>query len=311
MSRSWAQASRAHPRRSTSRCTAAESRVLERGEIASGASGVNAGMIDSTGWGDAPDLQAHLTAGSLDLFKEMALDHGEDIEPRQSGSVQAIHTAAQHDFARDRVAALRAQGHVIELLGIRDARSLEPARSPALLGAVYSPLRSQADPERATRAFARVAERNGARVLTDHEVTAIAPRPAGGRVVPTTRAEVVAEHLVIAAGAWCGPGRGDARSRHPDRPRARSDVGDPRRTRRASFRPSPRPSPGLPGGTIAAAPCPRAPGVRTSRRTSRTAAARASRAISTGDSAGTARSSSVGTASSLGGMWRLSPPASR
>ena len=116
--------------------------VLERGEIASGASGVNAGMIDSTGWGDAPDLQAHLTAGSLDLFKEMALDHGEDIELRQSGSLQAIHTAAQHDFARDRVAALRARGHVIELLGIRDARSLEPALSPALLGAVYSPLRS-------------------------------------------------------------------------------------------------------------------------------------------------------------------------
>ena len=179
--------------------------VLERGEIASGASGVNAGMIDSTGWGHAPDLQAHLTAGSLDLFREMQLDHGEDIELRQSGSLQAIHTAAQHDFARDRVAALRAQGHVIELLGIRDARSLEPALSPALLGAVYSPLRSQADPERATRAFARVAERKGARILTHHEVTAIAPRPAGGWVVRTTRAEVVAEHLVIAAGAWCGP----------------------------------------------------------------------------------------------------------
>ena len=46
--------------------------VLERGEIASGASGVNAGMIDSTGWGHAPDLQAHLTAGSLDLFRSNA-----------------------------------------------------------------------------------------------------------------------------------------------------------------------------------------------------------------------------------------------
>jgi glycine/D-amino acid oxidase-like deaminating enzyme len=179
--------------------------VLERGELASGASGVNAGMIDSTGWGHAPDLQAHLTAGSLDLFKQIQLDCGEDIELRQSGSLQAIHTAAQHDFARDRVAALRARGHVIELLGIRDARSLEPALSPALLGAVYSPLRSQADPERATRAFARVAERTGARILTGHEVTAIAPRPAGGWVVRTARAEVVAEHLVIAVGAWCGP----------------------------------------------------------------------------------------------------------
>ena len=42
--------------------------ILERGEIASGASGVNAGQIDSIGWGDKPDLQAHLTAGSLEIF---------------------------------------------------------------------------------------------------------------------------------------------------------------------------------------------------------------------------------------------------
>ena len=154
------------------------------------------------------------------------LDHGEDIELRQSGSLQAIHTAAQHDFARERVAALRARGHVIELLGIRDARSLEPALSPALLGAVYSPLRSQADPERATRAFARVAERTGRprphRSRGDRDRAAAggrlggpdhprggrrrAPRHRGGRVVRSDRR--------------------DARSRHPDRPRARSDVGD-------------------------------------------------------------------------------------
>ena len=181
--------------------------LLERGEIASGASGVNAGMIDSTGFGDAPqpDLQAHLTAGSLELFKQMQLDWGEDIELRQSGSLQAIHTPDQHDFARARVAALRAGGHVIELLGIREALSLEPALNPALLGAVYSPLRAQADPVRATRAFAAVAERRGARILTGHEVTAIAPRPAGGWTIRTSRADVVAQDVVIAAGAWCRP----------------------------------------------------------------------------------------------------------
>lgn len=42
--------------------------LLERGEIACEASGVNAGAIDCLGWGDAPDLQAHLTAGSLEIF---------------------------------------------------------------------------------------------------------------------------------------------------------------------------------------------------------------------------------------------------
>src|SRR5215475_337359 len=108
--------------------------LLERGEIASGASGVNAGQIESIGWGHAPDLQAHLTAGSVELFQQLQLDHGFDIEFRQSGGLQAIPTAEHADFVRDRVAALRAQGYEVEMLGIREARSLEPQLNPSLLG---------------------------------------------------------------------------------------------------------------------------------------------------------------------------------
>jgi sarcosine oxidase subunit beta len=102
------------------------------------------------------------------------------------------------------VAALRANGHAVELLTIREARGLEPELSPALLGAMYSPLRSQADPVKATRAFATLAERQGAQVLTHHEVLSCAPR-ADGYTVATARGQLVAAHLVIAAGAWCGP----------------------------------------------------------------------------------------------------------
>ncbi|HTO12834.1 MAG TPA: FAD-dependent oxidoreductase [Candidatus Binatia bacterium] len=179
--------------------------LLERGEIASGASGVNAGQIDSVGWGDKPDLQAHLTAGSLDIFKIVQLDLGEDVEFRQSGALQAIHTEAQGEFERERVRALRERGHVVELLTTREARSLEPLWSPRLLGAMYSPLRSQADPRMATRAFATLAGWQGARVLTGHEVTAVTPRPGGGWLAATSRGEVAAGSLVLAAGAWCGP----------------------------------------------------------------------------------------------------------
>ena len=177
--------------------------LLERAEVAAGASGVNAGQIDSIGWGDAPDLQAHLTAGSQELFETVQLELGEDIEFRRSGALQVIHTAEQLEFERTRVSALRARGHRVELLTIREARSLEPELDPALLGAMYSPLRSQADPVKATRALARLAERGGARVQTGHDVTAITPRPAGGYEIRTSRGTVVAGALVLAAGAWC------------------------------------------------------------------------------------------------------------
>jgi glycine/D-amino acid oxidase-like deaminating enzyme len=179
--------------------------LVERGEIASGASGVNAGLIDSIGWGRSRDLQAHLTAGSLELFKQVQVDHGLDVELRQSGALQAILTPEQHEFVRDRVGALRAAGHEVELLGAREARSVEPELSPSVLGAMHSPLRSQADPVLATRAFARLAERHGARILTGHEVTAIAARPAGGWVLRAAGREIVAGSLVIASGAWCRP----------------------------------------------------------------------------------------------------------
>jgi glycine/D-amino acid oxidase-like deaminating enzyme len=179
--------------------------LVDRGDIASGASGVNAGAIDSIGWGHTPDLQAHLTAGSLEIFKAVQLDLGEDIEFRQSGAIQAIHTPEQYEFERERVEALRARGHTVQLLTTREVRSLEPGCSPALLGAMYSPLRSQADPGRATRALAALAARHGASILTDHEVLGLAARPAGGYVARTPHGEIVAGAVVLAAGAWSGP----------------------------------------------------------------------------------------------------------
>jgi sarcosine oxidase subunit beta len=177
--------------------------LLERGDVASAASGQNMGGIDSYGWGERPDLHAHLTAGSAELFEMVQTDLGEDIEFRRSGGVQAICTPEESEWARERVALLRARGQVAELLSTREARSLEPGLSPALLGAIYAPRRGQADPVRATRAFARLAERRGARVLTEHAVTAVAPRPGGGYTLSTRGGPIVAGVLVLAAGAWC------------------------------------------------------------------------------------------------------------
>ena len=121
--------------------------LLERGEIASEASGVNAGAIGAIGWGNAPDLEAYLTMGSLEIFQSLQLDLGYDIAFRQSGCLHAIHTEAQYDYTRDRVQYLQAQGHNVALLTSREARNLEPALNPALLGCMYMPLRAQADPE--------------------------------------------------------------------------------------------------------------------------------------------------------------------
>ena len=179
--------------------------LLERGAIASEASGVNAGGIGALGWGNVPDLESYLTMGSLQIFKRLQLELGYDIEFRASGGLQAIQTNEQYEFARDRVLSLKSRGYVAELLTVNEARAIEPELSPTLRGAMYFPLRGQADPVKATVAFADAARNLGAEILTDREVTGIVQAADGTYEVVCQEAGFHARNLVLAAGAWCGP----------------------------------------------------------------------------------------------------------
>jgi glycine/D-amino acid oxidase-like deaminating enzyme len=176
--------------------------LVERGELAGEASGVNAGSIDATGWGRAPDLQVRLTTGSLELFQALQQDEGLDIELRQSGYLQAIHTESQLAWARERVRDLIDRGHSAELLDAESARKLEPELNPALPGYVHYPERAQADPVKATRAFAEAATRRGAQVLTGREVRSL-HRDGGSWRVEAGAETLVGDALVLAAGPWC------------------------------------------------------------------------------------------------------------
>ena len=179
--------------------------LLERGEIASEASGVNAGGIGALGWGDVPNLESYLTMGSLQIFKSLQLDLGYDLEFRASGALQAIQTAEQFEYSRDNVLLLKSRGYSVELLTVNEARSIEPELSPELAGAVHFPLRAQADPVKSTKAFAAAAADLGAHILTEREVTGIT-RTADGAYRVACRGEAhTARQLVLAAGAWCGP----------------------------------------------------------------------------------------------------------
>ncbi len=176
--------------------------LVERGEIAGEASGANAGQIGAAGWGDVPDLEAYLTMGSLQLFIELQFDLGCDIEFRQSGALTAIQTAAQLDYMGERVREMRGRGLSVEIVTARQARAMEPEINPNLPGCMFTPLRAQADPVKATRAFARAAEREGARIFTGRAVESAAPTSDGGWRASANGGEMRCRTLVIAAGAW-------------------------------------------------------------------------------------------------------------
>ena len=179
--------------------------LLERGEIASEASGVNAGGIGALGWGNVPDLESYLTMGSLQIFRDLQLKLGYDIEFRASGGLQAVQTEEQYVYARDRVLALKSRGYTLDLLTIDEARSIEPELNPDLYGAMHFPRRGQADPVKATRAFAAAAAERGANIVTGWEVTAIQKSADGTYRVDCRDDTYSARQLILAAGAWCGP----------------------------------------------------------------------------------------------------------
>src|ERR1700693_2983371 len=74
--------------------------LLEQGELAAEASGLNAGTLWASGWGHTPDLSSTLSMGSLEIFKTLQLDLGYDLEFQQGGSLQAIQTQEQLTFAQ-------------------------------------------------------------------------------------------------------------------------------------------------------------------------------------------------------------------
>ena len=179
--------------------------LLERGEIASEASGQNMGGLGGFGWGNKPNLLSYLTAGGVEIFKRMQLDLGYDMEFRLSGNLTAVHTDAQYEYTQDQVASLRSGGYQVELITPREARAIEPEANGDLPGYVYATERGQADPVKSTRAFAHAAETAGATIRTGQNVLSIAARNGGGYAVRTESTEFGCQTLVLATGAWCGP----------------------------------------------------------------------------------------------------------
>ena len=177
--------------------------LLERSELASEASGLNAGTLWQIGWGTSPDLSNTLSMGGLQILEMLQSDPGYDIEFRQSGALKAIQTEEELDFLQKEVQHLKSQGYSLEILSTRDAQSIEPELSSTLLGCLHYPLGGSANPIKTTQAFASAAQQQGARIFTHHEVSSIQYLDNAHYKVVTSKGIFQTRTLVLAAGPWC------------------------------------------------------------------------------------------------------------
>lgn len=178
-----------------------ETFLLEMGEVAGEASGVNMGGLGGIGWGNSPGLQEYLTMGSLNIFKRLQMELGFDLEFRQSGSFTAIHDEDQYTYAQNHVLESQKNGFDLKLLSSYEAKAMEPELNLELLGYVYSPTRGQADPLKTTRAFSQAALQSGTKIQTNTKVIGLRSKH-GIWEVETDRGTYECQSVVIAAGAW-------------------------------------------------------------------------------------------------------------
>jgi len=178
--------------------------LLERRELAAGASGRNAGM---TGAGkslhDTADRAvAALTTANLALIKTLAAELDADFSLRLPGTMDIATTPEQWDHLESAVATQRANGIEAHLLDRQEARAMMPALAEDILGAEFIPGRGHLWPFALVHAFARAAARHGAVIRTGAGVDELVWDGERAIGVRTGGETILADEIVLATNAY-------------------------------------------------------------------------------------------------------------
>ena len=182
-------------------CAGVRTRLIEQGDLASGASGANFGnvQVEDAEFGLSMDLTLRSYARLTAL--ETELDYA--VGFRRTGSLLLIENAHQRQLMAERLAGLQAAGLQAALLDQAETLRLEPHLAPeAVQGALYHAAEGSLDPFRLVHAFALRGRDRGLDVWTQTRVTGVEVQ--NGRVtgVATSRGRVGAAWMILAAGAW-------------------------------------------------------------------------------------------------------------
>jgi sarcosine oxidase, subunit beta len=122
---------------------------------------------------------------------------------RRHGNMRLARTPDEVLVIRRLVEEQRAKGLELDFLPTTAAvREREPALAPTVVAASLCPTDGSADPVASVEAFARAAERHGAKLLLGERATALQVAKGRLEVVRTDRRRIATRHAVIACGAF-------------------------------------------------------------------------------------------------------------
>lgn len=174
--------------------------VVDRAGPGSEASGVNAGTLALQNK-KTPMIPMAIEAART--WAEMGRLLDADVGYVRCGGIRVAESEAEALDLAKAVADQQALGLDVSLLDPPSLREMRRFLGPGVVAASYCPADGFGNPLVATRAFARAAERRGARFLLKARVTAIRTAADGLRV-ETSQGTLTAGRLVNAAGVWAG-----------------------------------------------------------------------------------------------------------
>ncbi|HXR27145.1 MAG TPA: FAD-dependent oxidoreductase [Candidatus Baltobacteraceae bacterium] len=176
--------------------------LVDRADLTSGSTFHSAGLVGQLR--STTTLTRMMMYGAA-LYRRLSAETGVDVSWHEVGSLRLASTPARYEELQRQVGWARTFGLPLELLTTAEALSRFPLMDPTgVLGAVYLPTDGWLDPSNLALALAAGARARGARILTEHRVTAISVDRGHVRGVTTDRGEIQADVVVDAAG-MCAP----------------------------------------------------------------------------------------------------------
>jgi dimethylglycine dehydrogenase len=174
--------------------------LIERDELTSGSTWHAAGGMHTLN-GD-PNV-AKLQKYTIELYREIEEKSGQSCSIHITAGVDLAGTQERMDFLKLACARARYLGLDMEIISIDEAARIFPLMDKRhFVGALYNPLEGHVDPAGVTQAYAKAARNLGAEVYRFTRVTDLTQRADGSWDVATDKGDLVAEHVVNAAGLW-------------------------------------------------------------------------------------------------------------
>lgn len=191
-----------------------EAMLVERSELGAAGSGANAGSLHAQiqhapflergeAWARAYAPATRFLVDSIDLWRGLSDELGEDLEVSLTGGVLVADSPEQLPALERKVAIEREQGLTSQMLGADDLRAVAPYVAEGMAGGELCPQEGKANPLLATAALARAAARCGAQILTRTELVGLAREGEGFRAL-TSAGEVCCRQVISCGGTEAG-----------------------------------------------------------------------------------------------------------